>query len=364
MFSQGIRLITAPPPIRVPLFAFDPMPGISAIPLAGPDVDEDGGESLAAAGGEELDPIEGGTKGVVSDFAEEDEPAPSDVLFDPADELEPKDVLFEPADDPPRAVLFDPADEPPLGDESESGKGGTAAAGDEELESGVAGAGELDSAAGLDEVASGAGLAESAPGRRLLMLLGNNPLSFSISEEKKEVTVDAKPPLALPAPEPVVSVDRGEASLERVSGWGADLARPFACFPLFIEPSSDVGAASTIVASSFPGMAGDKAALPVAFDAPVPFDAGPPDVSGKGDKLNGLPPDELPDSVPSSPGNALSELLPPLEEEADDGGEGKDDSSELSPPTSGAIDSASLPLSRPGKAARINVSVVQPESIN
>lgn len=248
-------------------------------------------ELLAAAGGDELDPKDGGTKEVPFVPALEGDPAPNDVLFDPADEPEPKDVLLEPTEEPPRIVLLLPADELALGDESESGKGGTAAPGEEELESGVAGAGEeelesgvagpgeealesgvagpgeeaLESgvdAAGLDELEPGAGLASSAaaPGIRLLMMLGSNPLSFSMSDDNIDLNPDmmsalldasgdfALPPrnpdsmplmplpLAVPAPSPGMSADGGEASVDATSGWGTVLAAPFACFPLFAEP--------------------------------------------------------------------------------------------------------------------------------
>lgn len=247
LFSQGILLNTAPPPILTTLFALEPIPGISAIP---PEAEDGGVEPLAAAGGDELDPKDGGTKEVVFDPALEGDPAPNDVLFDPADEPEPKDVLLEPADEPPRVVLLLPADELALGDESESGKGGTAApgeealesgvagAGEEELESGVAGAGEeelesgvagpgeeaLESgvdAAGLDGLESGAGLASSAPapGRRLLMLLGSDALSFSMSDANIDFALPPRSPesmplmplpLAAPEPSPGPSADGGE----------------------------------------------------------------------------------------------------------------------------------------------------------
>lgn len=95
-------------------------------------------------------------------------------------------------------------------------------------------------------------------------------------------------------------------------------------------------------------MAGDEAALPVAFEALVAFPAEPPDVNGKGGRLNGLEPVVLPESDPSRPGNVL---LLPLEAEPDDGG-AAEDAPELSPPAAGPIDSVSVPDSRPGKAPR------------
>ncbi|KAE9964442.1 hypothetical protein BLS_008363 [Venturia inaequalis] len=255
LFSQGNLLNTAPPPIFASLFAFIPaMPAMPAIP---PEP-EDGGvvELPAAAGGDELDPEDGGTK---------------EVLFDPALEADPalEDVLFELAVEPAAVVELDPADELVLGEESESGKGGTAAPGEEALESGLAGAGEeafesglagageealesglagageeeLDAgvdAPGLDELESAAGLDPSppAPGSRLLMLLGSISFSFARSNDNMDWKADVMPapldasgdlalpprspdsipvaplPDAVPAPVPGLSADGGEASVE------------------------------------------------------------------------------------------------------------------------------------------------------
>jgi hypothetical protein len=183
------------------------------------------------------------------------------VLFEPPGESRPAPdaVLFEPVDEPePRAVLFEPVDEEALGEESASGNGGLEDAGGDELESGTAGDGGLDSGAGLEAAASG---------RRLLRLLGSKPLSFDMSEENIEVSVDMKLPLlgaspelappprrpasillrplpeAIPVPAPRLSaeggeasLDGGEASLDGVSGCGVDFATPFISFPLFMEP--------------------------------------------------------------------------------------------------------------------------------
>lgn len=215
LFSQGILLSTEPPPSLATLLAF--MPAIPAMPTEA----EDGG---AEAGGEELDPKDGGTREVLLD------PAPKDVLLEPADEP-PKVVELDPAAEPPRVVEFEPADELALGlgEESESGKGGTAVPGEEALESGVAGAGdeELESgvagtgdeefesgmdAAGLDELDSGAGLASpaSAPGRRLLMLLGSRLLSFSMSDDNIDWKIPGLLPDAVPALVPELPADGGE----------------------------------------------------------------------------------------------------------------------------------------------------------
>jgi hypothetical protein len=180
MISQGALLSTEPPPIRAALF-LEPILGISAIPpeeppraevidsLSAAPLELGFGlelDPLAVSGGEELDPDDGmsmpgiesdddddeveppdgGARVVVLDPAEEPNPA---VLFDPAEELDPKDVLLELAK-PPREVLLEPADELALGDKSESGKGGVEVPGDEELESGEAGTGELVSGAGVE----------------------------------------------------------------------------------------------------------------------------------------------------------------------------------------------------------------------
>jgi hypothetical protein len=112
------------------------------------------------------------------------------------------------------------------------------------------------------------------------------------------------------------------------------------------------GAASTIGESPLGGLAGDEAVLLVAFEAPVEFDDGPPEVNGKGGRLSGFEPDVLPESDPSRPGNALPLPLLPLEEDPENGGAAEDDP-ELSPPVTGPIDSMSAPDSRPGKAPSI-----------
>lgn len=275
MISQGILLITEPPPIRAALFFLVPMPGISAIPAAGAAEPLDAGvmdslsvplaaaggaelAPLSAVGGEELDPDDGGVKDVLFEPADG---GVKDVLFEPAGESRPAPevVLFDPADEPePRVVLFEPADEEALGEESASGNGGVEDTGGDELESGTAGDGELE---------SGAGLEAASPGIRPLRLLGSKPLSFDMSEENIEVSVDMKPPLlgaspelappprrpasiplrplpeAIPAPAPGLSaeggeasLDGGEASLDGVSGCGVDFATPFISFPPFMEP--------------------------------------------------------------------------------------------------------------------------------
>jgi hypothetical protein len=105
------------------------------------------------------------------------------------------------------------------------------------------------------------------------------------------------------------------------------------------------------------GLAGDEAAFPVAFEAPVAFDAGPPEVNGKGGKLSGSEPDVLLESDPSRPGNVLPLPLLPLEGAPEDGGESDDggadeDDPELSLPAAEPIDSVSVPDSRPGNVAK------------
>lgn len=173
--------------------------------------------SAISPAGAELDAGDVGARDVLFEPVDKGKSAPKDVLFEPADELDPKDVLLEPADDVP------------LGEDSVSGKGGAEAAGDEELESGTEGAGEL---------ASGAGLVVAAPGRKPLRLLGSNPLSLEMSDENIEVIVDMTLPLlgvspdsapaprrpasiplrplpeAVPAPPPGLSVEGGETSLD------------------------------------------------------------------------------------------------------------------------------------------------------
>ncbi|QDS69423.1 hypothetical protein FKW77_005246 [Venturia effusa] len=290
------------------------MPAISAIP---PEAAGGGVESLAAGGDDELDPKDGGTREVLFEPAPlAVEPAPKEVLFESAVKP-PKDVELDPVVELPRDVEFEPAEELALGAESESGNGGTVAPGDDALESGAAGAGEeelesgvdaagLDAlesgaagageeelesgvdAAGLDELDAGAELASSlpAPGKRLLRLLGSNPFSLSMSEDTNDLTSATRPvlsdspalppsspentppmppPAALPAPAPGLSAEGEEASGKRAK---------------------------------------EDAALSVVFDA-----SGPPDVSGKGDKLSGSEFVELPASAPPRPGDVKK---PPL----------------------------------------------------
>lgn len=110
---------------------------------------------------------------------------------------------------------------------------------------------------------------------------------------------------------------------------------------MLVDPGSltpEDGTPSIIGESALGGLAGEEAVIPVAFEDPVAFDAGPPEVNGKGGKLNGFDSAGLLASDPSSPGNA-----PP-------GAAGDDP--ELSP-VAGPIDSVSAPESEPPRPGKV-----------
>jgi hypothetical protein len=116
---------------------------------------------------------------------------------------------------------------------------------------------------------------------------------------------------------------------------------------LLVDPGSfapEDGTASTIGESPLGGLVGEEAVLPVALEDPVAFDAGPPEVNGKGGKLNGFDSKGLLASDPSRPGNA------PLGVAGDD--------PELSL-VAGPIDSVSAPESEPPRPGKVPESRYQ-----